>query len=71
MTKTTIRMRVKKTGRQYLGECMDYPVMTHGRSLDDLAKNMEKAIKLFLSQDKMPEDAPVITAKVAVTTKGA
>ncbi len=48
-TTTTIKIRVIKSEDQYLGECMDYPVMTHGRSLEELAENMEKALQLFLT----------------------
>lgn len=46
---TTIRIRVVKDEDQYLGECLDYPVMTHGRNLEELAENMERALRLFLS----------------------
>jgi predicted RNase H-like HicB family nuclease len=52
---TTIRIRVVRGDDQYLGECLDYPVMTHGRSLEELAENMEKALHLFLSGEGREE----------------
>lgn len=56
MTTITIRMRVTHQEGQYLGECLEYPVMTHGRTLEELAENMERAILLFL--DEQEEEDP-------------
>ncbi len=56
METKTIRIRVVKNGDQYLGECLDYPVMTHGRTFEELTENMERAITLFLSGREPGED---------------
>jgi predicted RNase H-like HicB family nuclease len=50
MKDTTIRIRVTKQNEQFLGECLEFPVMTHGRTLEELAENMEKALLMFLSE---------------------
>lgn len=77
MTKTTIRIRVISQGDQYLGECLEFPVMTHGKTLEDLAENMEKAIGLFLSEEQTePDQEEAVLAvqvqlpKVATSTEG-
>ena len=44
-------MRVTGNGKQYLGECLEYPVMTHGASLEELAENMRKALELFMREE--------------------
>lgn len=63
---TTIRMRVTKTGEQYLGECLEYPVMTHGSTIEELAENMEKAICLFLGEEDRDEASLREDAVVAI-----
>jgi len=56
MHEATIRIRVRRSGEQYVGECLDYPVMTHGRTLEELGENMEKALALFLAEEDDTED---------------
>ena len=56
---TTIRIRVRAAGAQYLGECLEYPVMTHGRTLEELAENMERALELFLARAQAGEEAVI------------
>lgn len=63
---TTIRMRVTNNGKQYLGECLEYPVMTHGKSLEELAENMEKAIALFLVEGNREDESLREDAVVAI-----
>ena len=46
----TITMRVTRNGPQYIGECLEFPVMTHGRTLEELEQNMGKALALFISE---------------------
>ncbi len=43
-------MRVTKGSEQYFGECLEYPVKTHGKTLEELAENMEKALNLFIDE---------------------
>ena len=50
MKDTTIRIRVTRQNEQFLGECLEFPVMTHGRTLEELAENMEKALLMFLNE---------------------
>ena len=58
-----IRMRVTHSSNQYLGECLEYPVMTHGKSLEELAENMRKALDLFMKEEggrQEDEDSVII-----------
>lgn len=66
---TTIRIRVRRNGTQYLGECLDYPVMTHGRTLEELAENMEKALGLFLGDRGDDAESSVIVVKADIEEK--
>jgi predicted RNase H-like HicB family nuclease len=59
MTKT-IKMRVTQANGQYLGECLEHPVMTHGRTLDELAENMKKALDMFLSESEENAETSLI-----------
>lgn len=60
-------MRVTRSGEQYLGEALEYPVMTHGRTLEELAENMEKALAMFLAENETEdEDEMLVAVKVEI-----
>lgn len=66
-------MRVERNGDTYLGECLEYPVMTHGASLDELAENMRKALSLFMREDgggALGEDSMVVALRVDLPGPG-
>lgn len=67
---TTIRMRVITSEEQYLGECLEFPVMTHGRTLEELIENMERAIALFVSGEALEagpgEDETIVAVRIAL-----
>lgn len=70
MKDTTIRIRVTKQNEQFLGECLEFPVMTHGRTLEELAENMEKALIMFLAEEgdelQNPEEEMILAMNIAL-----
>ena len=53
--KHTIQVRIFRGERQYVAECLDLPVVTEARTLDDLAGNIQEAISLHLEGEDLEE----------------
>ena len=65
--KRTIQARVSKGDDYYVAECLGLPVVTQGRSLDELVANLREAIALHLEDEDLSElgltpEAPVLAA---------
>ena len=49
--RTKLKMIYWKGEKYWLGKLLEHPeIMTQGKTLDELEKNMIKSLKLFLSQ---------------------
>lgn len=46
--KKTISFRIFKGEKQYVAEGIDVPIVTQGRTLDELSKNVMEAVSLYL-----------------------
>lgn len=46
--KKIIQVHVHKGEKYYVAECADLPVVTQGRTLDELAENIKEAVALQL-----------------------
>jgi predicted RNase H-like HicB family nuclease len=46
--KRIIQVRVNKGEKYYVAECVDLPVVTQGKTLDEVAANIREAISLHL-----------------------
>lgn len=46
--KSIIQVHVSKGDKYFIAECADLPVVTQGRTLDELAANIKEAIALQL-----------------------
>ena len=53
--KKIIQVHVSKGERYYVGECVDFPVVTQGESLDELARNLHEATTLHLEGEDLGE----------------
>jgi predicted RNase H-like HicB family nuclease len=53
--KRTIQVRIFRGETHYVAECLDLPVVTQGRTLDDLAANIREAIALHLNGEDLAE----------------
>ena len=50
-----IQARIYKGEKLYVGECLDLPIVTQGRTLDEVAGNLREAIDFHL-EDEDPAD---------------
>lgn len=57
--KKIIQVHVSKGDTHFVAECIDLPVVTQGRTLDELAENLKEAIALQL-EDENPADFDLI-----------
>ena len=57
--KKIIQVHVFKGDTHYVAECVDLPVETQGRTLDELSENLKEAIALQL-EDENPADFDLI-----------
>jgi len=61
--KQIIQVRISKGDTHYVAECLDLPVVTQGKTLDDLKENLEEALAPHLegedlgAYDLVPEPA--------------
>ena len=53
--KRTIQVRILRGERQYVGECLDLPVVTQAPTLDELTGNIQEAIALHLEGEDLQE----------------
>ena len=57
--KKIIQVHVYKGDKYFVAECADLPVVTQGKTLDELADNLKEAIALQLA-DENPADFDLI-----------
>jgi len=53
--KKIIMFKVYKGEKYYIAECVDLPVVTQGRTLDDVVENVKEAIALHLEGEDLKE----------------
>ncbi len=53
--KRIIQVHIYKGDKYFVAECADLPVVTQGKTLDELAENLKEAIALQL-EDENPAD---------------
>ena len=53
--KKIIQVRISKGEKQYVAECLDLPVVTQGKTLDELTENVREAISLHLRGEDLAE----------------
>ena len=57
--KRIIQVHIIKGEHQYVAECLDLPVVTQAKTLDELAYNLREAIGLHL-RDEDPADFDLV-----------
>ena len=55
MRRKTIQVRIFKGESKYVAECVDFPVVTQGDTLDQVAGNIREAIALHLEGEDLAE----------------
>ncbi|MBU4299484.1 type II toxin-antitoxin system HicB family antitoxin [Patescibacteria group bacterium] len=53
--KKIIQVHIYKGERYYVAECLDLPVVTQGKTLDELAANLKEAIALQLEGENLAD----------------
>src|ERR1035438_4288325 len=53
--KKIIQVRIFKGEKQYVAECLDLPVVTQAKTLDELTENLREAISLHLKGEDLAE----------------
>ena len=53
--KKIIQVHIYKGDKYYIAECIDLPVVTQGKTLDELMKNLNEAIELQLEDEDIKD----------------
>lgn len=53
--KKIIKVRIYKGDKQYVSECLDLPVVSQGKTLDEAPGNIREAIGLHLEGENLEE----------------
>jgi len=53
--RSTIECRIYKGEKFYIAECLDFPVITQGITIDEAVLNIQDAISLHLEDENMEE----------------
>ncbi len=53
--KKIIQVRISKGEKYYVAECVDLPVVTQGKTLDEVTENIKEAISLHLEGEDLEE----------------
>ena len=53
--KKIIQVHIYKGDKYYIAECIDLPVVTQGKNLDELIKNLNEAIELQLEGEDIKD----------------
>jgi predicted RNase H-like HicB family nuclease len=56
--KKIIQVRISKGEKQFVAECLDLPVVTQAKTLDELTENIREAITLHLRGETLAELGP-------------
>lgn len=53
--KKIIQVKIYKGEKHYVAECLDLPVVTQGKTLDEVVENITEAISLHLEGEDLRE----------------
>jgi len=53
--KRIIQFRIYKGEKYYVAECIDLPIVTQGKTLDEVVENIREAISLHLEGEDLEE----------------
>jgi len=53
--KKIISVHIFKGEKYFVAECIDLPVVTQGKTLDDLVKNLKEALELHLEEESLED----------------
>ncbi len=53
--KRIVQMRIYKGEKLYVAECLDLPVVSHGKTIEEAARNIRDAIDLHLEGENLED----------------
>ncbi|MEW5746178.1 MAG: type II toxin-antitoxin system HicB family antitoxin [Nitrospirota bacterium] len=53
--KQIIQVHIHKGEKYYIAECIDLPVVTQGKTLDELVANLKEALELHLEGENLED----------------
>ncbi|MBI4239938.1 type II toxin-antitoxin system HicB family antitoxin [Candidatus Uhrbacteria bacterium] len=53
--KNIIQFKIYKGESQYIGESIDLPIVTQGKTLDETVQNIKEAVELHLQDEDMAQ----------------
>lgn len=53
--KKVISVHIFKGDKYFVAECLDLPVITQGKTLDELVKNLKEALELHLEEENLQD----------------
>ena len=65
--KKIIQVYIRKGDTQLVAECLDLPVVTQGKTLDELVENLKEAVALQL-EDEDPADFDLVAQPPVLAT---
>lgn len=76
MKKQTIKAYLYKGDKQFIAECVEIPVVTQGKTIDETLRNLQEAVSLHLEDEDMDalgfaEDANLLVTMELETTRHA
>jgi predicted RNase H-like HicB family nuclease len=63
----TIKATIRKGETQYVAECLEIPVVTQGRSIDETVANLQEAVSLHLEGEDLTELGLAANPTIIVT----
>ncbi|MDO9399268.1 MAG: type II toxin-antitoxin system HicB family antitoxin [bacterium] len=71
--KKIIQFHVYQGEKYYIAECIDLPLVTQGKTLDELVENLKEAVELHLDGENLAEldlvSLPSILVNIELETK--
>ena len=65
--RSTIHGVIARSGRWYSAECLELPVVTQGRTLDETVANLQEAVALHLEGEDLPALGLAATLALQIT----
>ena len=53
--KRIIQFKIYKGEKYFIGECVDLPIITQGKTLDEVAANIKEALNLHLEGEDLSD----------------
>jgi predicted RNase H-like HicB family nuclease len=63
----TVKAVIRKGDTHYVAECLEVPVVTQGKTLDDTIANLQEAVALHLEDEDLEELGLALSPTIIIT----